>query len=45
MGFILWFKEGYAHCLEGYAHAGSTTEMDWQSVSFVLDVNKTRKNI
>jgi len=29
MGFILWFKEGYAH-------ADSTTEVDWQSVSFQL---------
>jgi hypothetical protein len=37
MGFILWFKEGYAHCLEGYAYAESTTEVDWQSVSFELD--------
>jgi hypothetical protein len=37
MGFILWFKEGYAHCLEGYAHADSTTKLDWQSVSFELD--------
>ena len=37
MGFILWFKEGYAHCLEGYAHADSTTEVDWQSVAFELD--------
>lgn len=30
MGFILWFKEGYAY-------ADSTTEVDWQSVSFELD--------
>jgi len=37
MGFILWFKEGYAHCLEGYAHADSTTEVDWHSVGFELD--------
>jgi len=37
MGFILWFKEGYADCLEGYAYAGSTTEVHWQSVSFELD--------
>jgi hypothetical protein len=37
MGFILWFKEGYADCLEGYAYADSTTKVDWQSVTFELD--------
>jgi hypothetical protein len=37
MGFILWFKEGYADCLEGYAYAGSTTKVDWRSVTFELD--------
>jgi hypothetical protein len=37
MGFILWFKEGYAHCLEGYAHADSTMNVDWHLVSFELD--------
>jgi hypothetical protein len=37
MGFILWFKEGYAHCLEGYAYADPTTTIDWHSVSFELD--------
>src|SRR4029077_21270566 len=24
MGFILWLKEGYADCLEGYSHEEST---------------------
>jgi hypothetical protein len=37
MGFILWFKGGYADHLEGYTYADSTTEVDWQSVSFELD--------
>jgi hypothetical protein len=25
MGFILWLKEGFADCLEGYSYAESTT--------------------
>jgi hypothetical protein len=37
MGFILWFKEGYADCLEGYANADSTTTIDWHTVKFELD--------
>jgi hypothetical protein len=37
MGFILWIKEGYIDCLEGYAHGDSTTNVDWQSVTFELD--------
>jgi hypothetical protein len=37
MGFILWFIQGYAHCLEGYAYADPTMTIDWHSVSFELD--------
>jgi hypothetical protein len=37
MGLILWIKEGYVDCLEGYAYGDSTSEVDWQSVSFELE--------
>lgn len=37
MGFILWLKEGYADCLEGYAYGpDSTTELSWESVQFQI---------
>ncbi|HKF52838.1 MAG TPA: hypothetical protein VKB26_11040 [Candidatus Acidoferrales bacterium] len=36
MGFILWLKEGYINCLEGYAYAGSTTAIAFDKVSFEL---------
>jgi hypothetical protein len=36
MGFILWLKEGYAECLEGYATAGSTVGIDLERTSFEI---------
>jgi hypothetical protein len=36
MGFILWFKDGYAHCLEGYAYDDSTVGIDLGKVTFEL---------
>ena len=37
MGFILWLKEGYAECLEGYAYAESTVEIDLEQIVFELE--------
>jgi hypothetical protein len=37
MGFILWIKGGVVDSLEGFAYADSTTDVDWQSLSFELD--------
>jgi hypothetical protein len=34
MGFILWLKEGYADCLEGYSYAESTTQIILETVLF-----------
>jgi hypothetical protein len=36
MGFILWLKEGYADCLEGYSYAESTTGIDLEAVGFEI---------
>src|ERR1700756_2691561 len=36
MGSILWLKEGYADCLEGYSYAESTTGLILESVSFEI---------
>jgi hypothetical protein len=36
MGFILWLKEGYANCLEGYSYAGSTTGIILEAASFEI---------
>jgi hypothetical protein len=36
MGFILWLKDGYAHCLEGYAYADSTVGIDLEKITFEL---------
>ena len=36
MGFILWLKEGYAECLEGYANAGSTVGIDLERTGFEI---------
>jgi hypothetical protein len=36
MGFILWLKEGFADCLEGYCYSESTTGIDFDRVSFEL---------
>ena len=34
MGFILWLKEGYADCLEGYTYGESTTAIALDVASF-----------
>jgi hypothetical protein len=36
MGFILWLKDGYAHCLEGYGYADSTVGIDLEKITFEL---------
>jgi hypothetical protein len=36
MGFILWLKEGYADCLEGYSYEESTTDLVLEAVGFEL---------
>jgi hypothetical protein len=36
MGFILWLKEGYANCLEGYSYAESAANIVLESVGFEL---------
>lgn len=36
MGFILWLKDGYAHCLEGYSYAESTTGIALEAVGFEI---------
>jgi hypothetical protein len=36
MGFILWLKEGYADCLEGYSYAESTTSIVLEAVGFEI---------
>jgi hypothetical protein len=36
MGFILWFKEGYADCLEGYCYEESTTMIALERVAFEM---------
>jgi hypothetical protein len=36
MGFILWLKEGYANCLEGYCNAGSTVGIAFEGVGFEI---------
>jgi|SRR5438105_10875437 len=36
MGFILWLKEGYADCLEGYSYAESTTRIVLETAGFEI---------
>jgi hypothetical protein len=36
MGFILWLKDGYADCLEGYCYGGSTSQIDLEKVGFEI---------
>jgi hypothetical protein len=36
MGFILWLKEGYADCLEGYCYEESTTRIALEVVGFEI---------
>jgi hypothetical protein len=37
MDFILWLKEGYADCLEGYTYDESTVEIALDRVGFTID--------
>jgi hypothetical protein len=39
MGFILWLKEGYADCLEGYSYEENTVGIDLEKVSFEIIKN------
>jgi hypothetical protein len=36
MGFILWLRDGYADCLEGFTVADSTVGIDLATISFAL---------
>jgi hypothetical protein len=36
MGFILWLKEGYADCLEGYCYDASTTGIAFERAGFEI---------
>ena len=36
MGFILWLKDGYVDCLEGFATADSTVSMDLAALIFEM---------
>ncbi|SRR6266481_675917 len=36
MGFILWLKEGYADCLEGYSYAERTTGIVLEAAGFEI---------
>ena len=37
MGFILWLKQGYADCLEGYANGDDdTTALNFEAVAFEI---------
>jgi hypothetical protein len=36
MGFVLWLKDGFADCLEGYCYDESTTGIEFNRVSFEL---------
>jgi hypothetical protein len=39
MGFILWLKEGYADCLEGYSYDDRTIGIDLENISFEIIQN------
>jgi hypothetical protein len=40
MGFILWLKDGYADCLEGYCYANDHTKgWDLENLSFDLSAS------
>ena len=34
MGFILWIRDGYASCLEGYSYGESTTGIALETAAF-----------
>ena len=36
MGFILWLKDGYADCLEGFTVDDSTVGIELATISFAL---------
>jgi len=36
MGFILWLKEGYADCLEGYSYSESTSGIALEAAGFEI---------
>ena len=36
MGFILWIKDGYADCLEGFTVDDSTVGLDLATMNFTL---------
>ena len=36
MGFILWLKEGYLDCLEGYSYEESTTAIAFEEATFEI---------
>lgn len=38
MGFILWMKDGYADCLEGYSYDESTTTLSLETVAFEMPI-------
>jgi hypothetical protein len=39
MGFILWLKEGYARCLEGFGYGENIAEISLETVGFEITVN------
>lgn len=41
MGFILWLKDGYADCLEGYSYGESTVGIALESVGFSIVKTET----
>jgi hypothetical protein len=46
MGFILWLKEGYASCLEGFGYGENISSLNLETVNFEVDprpvVNQVR---
>jgi len=36
MGFILWLKDGYLDCLEGYSYDDSTVGVDFEQTGFEI---------
>jgi hypothetical protein len=46
MGFILWLKEGYASCLEGFGYGENISSLNLETVDFEVDprpvVNQVR---
>ena len=43
MGFILWLKNGFAHCLEGYSYDESTAEIDFHKAAFEITANNFQR--